>query len=285
MNHQVNTIYVPIKHEMICYHNTSHLEQNEAGLPYHHHDAYEIYLFISGNTRMYLEDACYRLAPGDLILIRPGEMHRSVCIDNRLYERIGLNIKHSVLERLSSPRSDLSNCFNAGVSDRNHNLRLTSEQMAHYVSLADKLSACLRSDQYGHDILAESHLAQLLVFINLIFQGAAYRADNLMPPLVSGIMAFVKEHLTETITSDQLEREFHYSGKHISQIFREHTGLTLRSYIIDQRISLAKNLLDRGKTVAEACELSGFNDYANFIRSFKKMVGLPPGKFRSRKSG
>lgn len=56
-----------------------------------------------------------------------------------------------------------------------------------------------------------------------------------------------KEHLLESIFSEQLEQEFYYSGKYISQQFREHTGLTIRSYIVDKRISLTKSHLSAGK--------------------------------------
>ncbi|MBQ3028199.1 MAG: AraC family transcriptional regulator, partial [Lachnospiraceae bacterium] len=42
----------------------------------------------------------------------------------------------------------------------------------------------------------------------------------------------------------------------------------------------AKALLQEGASVTEACYRSGFNDYANFIRSFKKVTGVSPGKYR-----
>ena len=33
------------------------------------------------------------------------------------------------------------------------------------------------------------------------------------------------------------------------------------------------------KSVKEACFLSGFKDYANFLRTFKKYEGYTPGEF------
>ena len=51
-------------------------------------------------------------------------------------------------------------------------------------------------------------------------------------------------------------------------------------YILVRRVALAKSLLAQGYTVAETCHLSGFNDYSNFIRTFKKVTGATPGKFR-----
>ncbi|WP_162551192.1 helix-turn-helix transcriptional regulator [Paenibacillus tepidiphilus] len=276
-------IFSPIKEELICFHNTSTTELIDPTLPYHRHDAYEVYLFLRGNSLMYLEQSCYKLVPGDLILIRPGELHRCICLDTQTYERIGLNIRETAMNKLSSRRSSLSSCFESHAFGKNNLTRLTQEQIVYYTGLAAQLIACLRSEEYGQDILAEAYAAQLLVFINTLYRSSTHSPYNIMPELVSNTMSYIKSHLAEDISSGHLEQEFHYSSKYISRLFREHTGLTIRSYIIDQRVSLAKSHLAAGKSVADACELSGFSDYANFIRSFKKSAGISPGKYKAIK--
>lgn len=139
----------------------------------------------------------------------------------------------------------------------------------------------LHSQDYGQDLLADCYSTRLLVFINTLQQSSSALPHNLMPELVRMTMAYIEEHLLEPIYSAQLEQEFHYSGKYISQQFKEHTGLTIRSYIVNKRISLAMSHLAAGKSVAAACELSGFSDYANFIRSFTKVAGVSPGRYRA----
>ncbi|WP_244169688.1 MULTISPECIES: AraC family transcriptional regulator [Paenibacillus] len=51
------------------------------------------------------------------------------------------------------------------------------------------------------------------------------------------------------------------------------------SHVLDRRIALAKSCLSGGLSITEACYQSGFSDYANFIRSFTKTVGISPGRF------
>lgn len=283
MAENANFIFSPIKEDLICFHNTTNTDLIDPSLPYHRHDAYEVYLFLRGNSLMYLEQSCYKLVPGDLIIISPAEMHRCICLDTQTYERIGLNIKKTALDKLSSHRSNLSSCFETHAFGQNNLTRLNQEQIVYYSELAGKLIHCLSSEEYGQDLLAEAYATQLLVFINSLYHSSTFRSSNIMPELVSSTMSYIKRNLVEVISADQLEQEFHYSSKYISQLFREHTGLTIRSYIIDQRVSLAKNHLAAGKSVAEACELSGFSDYANFIRSFKKIAGISPGRFKANK--
>jgi AraC-like DNA-binding protein len=43
----------------------------------------------------------------------------------------------------------------------------------------------------------------------------------------------------------------------------------------------AKKLLSSGKSVTDTAIMCGFDDYANFIRVFKKHVGQTPGKYRN----
>jgi AraC-like DNA-binding protein len=271
-----------IHKDVIFFHNATTTDFVNQILPYHRHDAYEIYLFLSGNTNFYLERVCYHLNPGDLIVISPDEMHRCLCLDNQLYERIGINIKKLVLDRLSSPLTNLLTCFHSHSLGQNNLVHLSDKQMEYYISLGYKLNTALCSNEFGHDILANSYLSELLIFINSLYKTSTYVGLNIMPELVHNTMAYVEEHLTEDITLKQLSQKLCFNGAYISRIFKEHTGLTLRSYILEQRLTLAKRLLAQGKNVSEACYMSGFKDYANFIRSFTKFVGTSPGKYKQK---
>lgn len=269
----------PINKDVISFHPTSDGSDIRLLRPYHRHDAYEFYLFIRGDVNFYLEHSCYHLERGDLLVICPSEMHRCISKDTQTYERIGINIKSSAMMRLSSAKTDLQRCFDH-PADANKLIHLSEEQMGHYIELSDHLCRSLESTDFGQDILANSYLSQILVFVSGLLQNSSYFTPNIMPSVVYETMTYVKEHLSEKITLEQLSKRFYLDGTYISTQFKKHTGLSLRSYILDQRINLAKQLLSKGENVSEACYRSGFYDYANFIRSFTKCVGISPGKFR-----
>lgn len=275
--------YHPISEDIICFHNITSAE-GIPSYPYHRHNAYEIYLFLSGNTNFYLEQTCYSLTRGDLVIISPEELHRSLCLDASPYERIGINIKKTVIERLSTQRSRLLSCFEAHPFGENNLVHLSDENLTNYITLAINLEKMLHSDLYGDDIMADTYLAQILVFINHLFHSERTPSNNIMPDLVRNTMLYIREHITEDITLEDLSKQFNFNGAYISSKFKQHTGLTLRTYLLDQRITLSKRLLMEGRTVQEACELSGFTDYANFIRSFTKYVGISPGKYKKQLS-
>lgn len=270
--------------DILCYHNVSTDLFTGPNPSYHRHDGYEIYLFIRGNTKMYVEQSCYQLAAGDCMVIYPGQLHRSIVTDTDPYERIGINIREEALRMLSSASTDLLACFH--MREEHQIIHLASYDIERYITLTDGYLNFTRSSQYGSDLMGIYFLTELILFTNLLFcDPKKRRYDNVMPGLVSNTMQYVEEHLAEDISLTKLSHFLNYSSKYISVQFKAHTGLSLREYILDQRVECAKRFLAAGSSVSRACLDSGFSDYSNFIRSFKKKTGISPGRFRKEKTG
>ena len=67
---------------------------------------------------------------------------------------------------------------------------------------------------------------------------------------------------------------------------KKETGTTVYHYVLLKRLNLARVLLAQGCRVDETCAGAGFNDYSNFIRTFKKHTGMTPAAFaRASQSG
>lgn len=82
----------------------------------HHHDFYEIYLFLNGSVEYSIESRIYRLLPGDILLIGPMELHQPrIAKDHGPYERMVLWLDKRYLEQLSTPQTSLTRCFDASA--------------------------------------------------------------------------------------------------------------------------------------------------------------------------
>lgn len=90
------------------------------------------------------------------------------------------------------------------------------------------------------------------------------------------IMTYINEHISETLSICNIAEHFFLSTSYLSVIFKKETGMTINKYITSQRIMLAKVRLSEGHSVTETCELCGFKDYSNFLKVFKKTVGISP---------
>lgn len=280
--HTDNILNIDYDSDIICYHNYKTNFLTGDNPPYHrHNDTYEIYLFIDGNVMMCIDDMCYKMSPGDLVTISPGQLHRSIIVCGPVYERISINITEAVINSLSSENTDLLEIFKSDMIKKSKIIHLSSYKLKEYIKLIDNY-ICLRdSDTYGSDIISMCRLAEILIYTNRLFRDSRFKPyNNIMPPIVFNTMQYIDKHLTEEITLQKLSSSLNYSSNYLSSQFKLYTKISLREYILDQRIECAKKYLNDGRSVSETCLMSGFNDYSNFIRSFTKKTGVSPGRYR-----
>ena len=94
------------------------------------------------------------------------------------------------------------------------------------------------------------------------------------------IMEVIHQNLTHIKTLQDMTELTHFSASYIHQLFKKHLNLTPHKYLTMKKMALAKELLTNGASISEACFRSGFDDYANFITSFKKHFGVTPKKHK-----
>ncbi|WP_130836449.1 AraC family transcriptional regulator [Lachnoclostridium sp. Marseille-P6806] len=278
-------LFEPIEENIYCK-IKNHQQYGIAVLPYYHlHDGCEIFILMKGSVNYYIEDHCYRLKEGSLMIISPNEYHRASLIDSSVYDRIVINIKTSVFHDFSTGDTNLAHCFlERPVSTRNL-IQLSRLDLHEFLVLAKNLEATLDQKDFGYDLLAVSYLLQILVKLNKLYYSASAEKlsalPDIMPVLVKDIMLYIDQNLTDPLSLSELSRRFYHNGAYISRRFKETTGLPLSQYILNKRINLAKGLLEGGHSVTDACMLSGFNNYPNFCRTFSERVGVSPKKYQN----
>ncbi len=277
----MRNFFDPLNRDITC------LVKNDVAVfpHYHQHDGYEIFILLNGDANYFIEQHCYHLSRGSLVIIRPDESHRSELLDHSVYERIVINIRSPFSETLSTEQTNLNACFlNRPRSEKNL-LQLNNVELQELLVLSRQLQAVLEKDCYGCDCLALSYLLQILVKTNQLYQkvsalGSAAWPD-VMPELVRDTMTYIEAHLTEPISLANLSEVLFHNGTYISRRFKSVTGLTIQQYILYKRISLAQQYLQQGYSVTDVCWMSGFNNYSNFSRSFAHQVGCSPKKYQN----
>lgn len=271
----------PMTYPVFCYHTyTQPGVQGENAVPFHYHDGYEFYLFLGGSVNFYIGDSVYSPVRGDLFIISPGQTHRGISRGTQPYDRFIINIRRDKIKQYFNPDGDLSASFPLDDSETIRRVRLSAESIDEYCAIADKLSTSVYLRKPCDDLLVSAYIIEILVLVSRQLAGSRSQEEqDSVPDLVADVKNYIFEHLTEQIALSDLSKQFFFNGKYISAMFKKYTGMTLRSYILEQRICLAKRLLREGSNVSEACYHSGFLDYTNFIRSFTRAVGMSPGKY------
>ena len=99
--------------------------------------------------------------------------------------------------------------------------------------------------------------------------------------VISSIMRYMQEHLSEEISLSVLAEVFHLNPQYISQLFKNEIGVGFLVYLTNIRIEKAKKLfLSTSLSVTEIAEHTGYGDYRVFTKVFKKTEGITPSQFR-----
>ncbi len=99
--------------------------------------------------------------------------------------------------------------------------------------------------------------------------------------MIQQSLFYIETHLHEEIGLEEVASEALLSPYHYHRVFRNEVGMTVVDYIRNRRMSLASTALrstDAGiLDISLAC---GFESQEAFTRAFRKLYGMPPGRFR-----
>lgn len=118
-------------------------------------------------------------------------------------------------------------------------------------------------------------------FISFVFDFKDIKHQN----VVFKTTAYIKEHLAEKLSLDQVAEQVYLSKSYFCRIIKEELGCTFTEYVNRLRIERSKALLrSTGMPIADIAGIVGFDDQSYFTRIFKKHCGIAPGKYRESRT-
>ncbi|MBI1224788.1 MAG: helix-turn-helix domain-containing protein [Bacteroidetes bacterium] len=141
----------------------------------------------------------------------------------------------------------------------------------------------------ARNVLTNLALKELIVRVlqtearNMLLSGC--ENPNLDHRLTAAI-TYVRGHLHEDISLDQLCRKANMSKPNFFRQFKIHFGITPTDFINRERIQRAKQVLAQPfKSVTDASFSAGFNNLNYFTKVFKKVEGVTPSSYKKKMMG
>ncbi len=146
----------------------------------------------------------------------------------------------------------------------------------------NKLISISMETDVAKDALADLALKSLLLRIIQTQNQVVAQISTLSAQQFIGVIEYIKNHLSQKISIDALAKECGMSRSAFFQAFKNHFGTSPLEFIIRERISLSKVLLENSQEdITDICYQAGFNNLNYFIRQFKKQEGVSPSIYRT----
>jgi len=98
----------------------------------------------------------------------------------------------------------------------------------------------------------------------------------------SKVMLYIKQNYDKPISNEELSKAFGYHPYHLNKLFKKKYGITVHQAVLNERISIAKQLLARTDlSVDGIAEIVGFSERVAFYCAFKKSEGISPNEYRT----
>lgn len=101
------------------------------------------------------------------------------------------------------------------------------------------------------------------------------------PSFLKDVYKYIENNYTRKLCLDEIAKRGRLSKYHFCRVFKTLTGKTFLEYVNNIRIEKAKELLRKSLfSITDICFKVGFADISNFNRTFKKIAGMAPTKYR-----
>lgn len=237
--------------------------------------------FKKANGNIKIEGNSYDLTSGDIIILNYNELH-CVDIQSELCERITIYLDESIYRNYSEPVNDLLRIFYRRKRGE-RNLISASVVRAHGIDvLIEDIKTCSAQQDPVSELVAFGQITELLRRLN---QTAVERIDSEINigsnnPIIAQVIKYISLHFAEDITCESIAEKMWLSKYYLGRLFKENVGISLWNYIINRRLLYFNDLVRQNYPVEEACSKSGFRNYSNFYRLYKKRMGISPQEFK-----
>jgi AraC-like DNA-binding protein len=238
----------------------------------HWHDAYTIPVIVAGAEGYRYRGSDYVAEAGGVPIINPGELHTgSKAVEAGWRYRVmyaPVQFIHELADEVAGKRQPLP-WFAPGV--------------IRDPDLAARLANAHRLLEDGADALA-AEAAMLDALSTLLVRYAQTQPEPSRVAADDARVATMKERLTgdllEPVTLAELAQAAGLSPFHAARLFNRATGLPPHAWRNQVRLQRALAPLRAGVPVTDVAAASGFTDQSHFTRHFRRMFGVPPGRWQ-----
>ena len=255
--------------EVTFYFSTTPVPMQAKVYPPHVDDFLEFYVLIEGDVSFMVENKLYKLSAGDAIITKPNEIHNCIVNSTSLH-------KHCCFWFNEKSQSVFKDFISHSYGENNL-ISPSEEKKERLFSLLESLQqSSEKEDEYSQFYL----ILEFLDIFRKSMQKSSFNAYLPIPDVLKRILDDIQENLTKIENLQYFTEKYFLSQSTLNRLFHTHLHTTPKLYLESKRLAYSRVLLKEGKSVLTACMQSGFSDYSNYIRLFKKRFSITPKQYQ-----
>jgi AraC family transcriptional regulator len=154
-------------------------------------------------------------------------------------------------------------------------------------SLMGAIRLALEEDDYGSAVYVDYLSRAMASHLLRRYSGARLRATpplgpiGTVGPIIAEALEYMREHLDEPISLEDIALAVNRSASHVSRQFRVSLGVPPHQYLLVMRIKHAQHLLlTTSESIAEIAFACGFSHQEHLTRMFRRWCDTTPATFR-----
>lgn len=245
----------------------------------HVHKSHELYFLVSGQRRYLVGHTIYDVAPGDLVIIPRGHLHRTVSPRPMGYDRFVCNFLegrlHGFIQTLGRESFDqLLSCSCLQLPGH------ISKQVFRDLQQLEQELSC----RSAHTDAVALHLLQDILLCALRHGTAKEPFHGESADKVQNITRYIAGNYAQHITLNDAARIACMERTYFSKRFKQLTGFGFQEYLTQTRLQAAEQLLrEPGLPLDEIAERCGFSSTNYFGDVFRRWKGVAPSQYRAQK--
>ncbi|MGJ9384683.1 AraC family transcriptional regulator [Salipaludibacillus sp. CF4.18] len=254
---------------------------NSSMTTHHMHQDYEIFYLFKGERIYLINGKEYIVRKDHLVFINKNVLHKTLVMNNELYERFVINFRESFIS------------FN-----EHHLIKQLFEDGPHVIPVSENKKTLIYNiiksqineyykNQKDKDTYIRSLLTQLLVESTRLLEEKhktiteLHQQQNPNKNEITDVIKFIHDHYESAISLNLLSHHFHLNEQYISRLFKKTTGCSLIVYLNAVRVNEAKRLLiESNMKINLIAKKVGYSNNIHLWRVFKKLTGESPNQYR-----
>lgn len=227
------------------------------------HPFYELVYVLSGSVGVTAGELVYILNAGQCLMHPPDEFHR-------IWSEKG---SEPHVLNLSFHASSMPECSGRSFAP---DLKLQEE----FLEISMEVRNGLHNEDA--DLLNEQRLRLERWLLHVMRNASENRATESSGALrYAEIVSVLREHLNEPLSAGEIALLCRMSLSNLKKIFTKYAGMGVSRYFTEMKMRRAAELLRNGSRVGEVAMELGFTDQNYFSTVFRRIMGVPPGQYRT----